>query len=191
MRRSAPSAPCSMRERRHESHQRHHQRAAISDGLRGRPGGAALKARESRELRIGTLRGKFGEIGDARLVVMAALTVCDELLDATARIRGLERGTRWAVPMDPLSEQGARPSHATVKSWPRRESRSGYRCSPLAADDRRSSLHHAWTLAVAGRSVDADADVFRKGLAANQSILRRKRAARTGLAGRRGHNSKF
>jgi hypothetical protein len=55
--------------------------------------------------------------------------------------------------MDPLSEQGARPSHATVQSWPRREGRSGYRCGPLAADDRRSSLHHAWTLAVAGRSV--------------------------------------
>jgi cell division protein ZapA len=45
---------------------------------------------EGLESRIGTLRGKFGEIGDARLVVMAALTVCDELLDATARIRGLE-----------------------------------------------------------------------------------------------------
>jgi len=32
----------------------------------------------------------FGEIGDARLIVMAALTVCDELLDAGHRIRGLE-----------------------------------------------------------------------------------------------------
>ena len=36
------------------------------------------------------MRGKFGEIGDARLTVMAALTVCDELLDANARIRTLE-----------------------------------------------------------------------------------------------------
>ena len=36
------------------------------------------------------LRGKFGEIGDARLTVMAALTVCDELLDASQRIRNLE-----------------------------------------------------------------------------------------------------
>ena len=45
---------------------------------------------EGLESRIGTLRGKFGEIGDTRLVVMAALTVCDELLDATARIRALE-----------------------------------------------------------------------------------------------------
>ena len=36
------------------------------------------------------MRGKFGEIGDARLTVMAALTVCDELLDAGQRIRVLE-----------------------------------------------------------------------------------------------------
>ena len=49
-----------------------------------------LKLAESLESRIGNLRGKFGEIGDARLVVMAALMVCDELQDATARIRSLE-----------------------------------------------------------------------------------------------------
>ena len=49
-----------------------------------------LKLAESMETRVGELRGKFGEIGDARLTVMAALTVCDELLDATARIRTLE-----------------------------------------------------------------------------------------------------
>jgi cell division protein ZapA len=49
-----------------------------------------LKLAESLESRVETLRGKFGEIGDARLTVMAALTACDELLDATQRIRGLE-----------------------------------------------------------------------------------------------------
>ena len=49
-----------------------------------------LKLAESLEARIADLRGKFGEIGDARLTVMAALTVCDELLDANTRIRGLE-----------------------------------------------------------------------------------------------------
>ena len=42
------------------------------------------------ESRIQNLRGKFGEIGDARLTVMAALTVCDELVDANNRIRSLE-----------------------------------------------------------------------------------------------------
>ena len=45
-----------------------------------------LKLAESLETRVGELRGKFGEIGDARLTVMAALTVCDELLDANVLI---------------------------------------------------------------------------------------------------------
>jgi cell division protein ZapA len=58
-------------------------RMACEEGQEAR----LLKLAESLESRIGSLRGKFG---DARLVVMAALTVCDELLDATARIRGLE-----------------------------------------------------------------------------------------------------
>jgi cell division protein ZapA len=50
-----------------------------------------LKLAEGLEERIGELRGKFGEIGDARLTVMAALMVCDELLDANSRIRSLEQ----------------------------------------------------------------------------------------------------
>jgi cell division protein ZapA len=49
-----------------------------------------LRLAESLEARIESLRGRFGEIGDARLTVMAALTVCDELQDAGNRIRGLE-----------------------------------------------------------------------------------------------------
>ena len=49
-----------------------------------------LKLAEALESRIDSLRGKFGEIGDARLTVMAALTVCDELQDAGNRIRALE-----------------------------------------------------------------------------------------------------
>ena len=62
-----------------------------------------LKLAESLETRIQSLRGKFGEIGDARLTVMAALTVCDELLDASSRIPSLEqeleelRGVRAAA----------------------------------------------------------------------------------------------
>ena len=49
-----------------------------------------LQLAEGFEARIGSLRGKFGEIGDARLTVMAALMVSDELLDAGHRIRSLE-----------------------------------------------------------------------------------------------------
>ena len=61
-------------------------RMACEDGQEVR----LLKLAESLETRIQSLRGKFGEIGDARLTVMAALTVCDELFDASNRIRGLE-----------------------------------------------------------------------------------------------------
>jgi cell division protein ZapA len=50
-----------------------------------------LKLAETLEGRITNLRGKFGEIGDARLTVMAALTVCDELVDANQRVRALEQ----------------------------------------------------------------------------------------------------
>jgi cell division protein ZapA len=49
-----------------------------------------LQLAEGFEARIGSLRGKFGEIGDARLTVMAALMVSDELIDASHRIRNLE-----------------------------------------------------------------------------------------------------
>ena len=61
-------------------------RMACEEGQEAR----LLKLAENLETRIGSLRGKFGEIGDARLTVMAALTVCDELLDANARILNLE-----------------------------------------------------------------------------------------------------
>lgn len=40
--------------------------------------------------RIGHLRSAFGEIGDQRLVVMAAITIADELAEARNRIRALE-----------------------------------------------------------------------------------------------------
>ena len=50
-----------------------------------------LKLAENLESRVDQLRGRFGEIGDARLTVMAALTVCDELSDAGNRIRSLEQ----------------------------------------------------------------------------------------------------
>jgi len=46
----------------------------------------------ARELdnRINNLRTKFGEIGDTRLTVMAAITVADELSEAGQRIKQLE-----------------------------------------------------------------------------------------------------
>ena len=61
-------------------------RMACEEGQEAR----LLTLADNLESRIQNLRGKFGEIGDARLTVMAALTVCDELADAGNRIRNLE-----------------------------------------------------------------------------------------------------
>ena len=72
-----------------------------------------VRLAENLEARIESLRGKFGEIGDARLTVMAALTVCDELLDANNRIRSLEeeivalRGVRLVAADRARVTQGA------------------------------------------------------------------------------------
>jgi cell division protein ZapA len=49
-----------------------------------------LRLSHNLEIRVTELRGKFGEIGDARLTVMAALMIADELSDAGVRIRRLE-----------------------------------------------------------------------------------------------------
>ncbi|HXF89681.1 MAG TPA: cell division protein ZapA [Xanthobacteraceae bacterium] len=40
--------------------------------------------------RIQELRGKFGQIGDARLIVMAALTIADDLAEMHKRVRQLQ-----------------------------------------------------------------------------------------------------
>ena len=86
-----------------------------------------LQLAESLEARIGSLRGKFGEIGDARLTVMAALTVCDELLDATQRIRNLEeelnalRDVRVAAADRARDDPGRRRQRAQFRRRPHRE----------------------------------------------------------------------
>jgi cell division protein ZapA len=49
-----------------------------------------LKLADELESRIGALRGKFGEIGDTRLTVMAALTIADVLSENAQRIKRLE-----------------------------------------------------------------------------------------------------
>jgi cell division protein ZapA len=45
---------------------------------------------EDLDQRITRLRGRFGEIGDTRLTVMAALTVADELAEAKDKLRRME-----------------------------------------------------------------------------------------------------
>ena len=73
-----------------------------------------LRLAESLETRIQSLRGKFGEIGDARLIVMAALTVCDEMLDAAQRIRGLEQELESLRNVRTVAAERAR---ATIRAY--------------------------------------------------------------------------
>ncbi|HXX52815.1 MAG TPA: cell division protein ZapA [Xanthobacteraceae bacterium] len=61
-------------------------RMACEDGQEGH----LMNLARELDARIGALRTKFGEIGDTRLTVMAAITVADELAEAGQRIRRLE-----------------------------------------------------------------------------------------------------
>jgi cell division protein ZapA len=49
-----------------------------------------LRLAEDLDARIVNLRTRFGEIGDTRLTVMAALTVADELAEVKERLQRLE-----------------------------------------------------------------------------------------------------
>ena len=73
-----------------------------------------LKLAETLETRVTELRGKFGEIGDARLTVMAALTVCDELLDATSRLHAMEKELESARNMRAAAVDRARTTQTAV-----------------------------------------------------------------------------
>jgi len=50
-----------------------------------------LELSQDLDQRIAQLRASFGEVGDTRLTVMAALTVADELSEAGKTIRRLEQ----------------------------------------------------------------------------------------------------
>jgi cell division protein ZapA len=61
-------------------------RMACEDGQEGH----LMNLARELDSRIDGLRTKFGEIGDTRLTVMAAITVADELSEAGQRIKRLE-----------------------------------------------------------------------------------------------------
>jgi cell division protein ZapA len=61
-------------------------RMACEDGQEGH----LMNLARELDSRINGLRTKFGEIGDTRLTVMAAITVADELSEAGQRIKRLE-----------------------------------------------------------------------------------------------------
>jgi cell division protein ZapA len=62
-------------------------RMACEDGQEGHLRQLATSLDE----RIAALRGQFGEIGDARLTVMAALMLADELSETVKKVQRLEQ----------------------------------------------------------------------------------------------------
>lgn len=75
-----------------------------------------LQLAENMEHRIMELRGKFGEIGDARLTVMSALMIADELLDANQRIARLEEQLNALQDARFAAAERARATQAAISS---------------------------------------------------------------------------
>jgi cell division protein ZapA len=65
----------------------HQYRMACLDGQEEH----LLALAQGLDQRIEGLRAQFGEVGDMRLTIMAAITVADELSEATGKIRRLEQ----------------------------------------------------------------------------------------------------
>jgi cell division protein ZapA len=65
----------------------HQYRMACLDGQEDH----LMQLAKGLDQRIEGLRAKFGEVGDMRLTIMAAITVADELSEAATKIRRLEQ----------------------------------------------------------------------------------------------------
>jgi cell division protein ZapA len=66
------------------------------------------------DTRIVRLRARFGEIGDTRLTVMAALTVADELAEAKAKLQRMEPELAGLQDASVVSADRAQATHAAV-----------------------------------------------------------------------------
>ena len=64
----------------------HQYRMACEDGQENH----LVRLAKGLDDRIVELRGKFGQIGDARLIVMAAITVADDLAEMSKRMQHLQ-----------------------------------------------------------------------------------------------------
>lgn len=72
---------------------------------------------EDFDQRISAMRTRFGEVGDARLTVMAAMMIGDELLDANARIAKLEADvSALTAARTGLSDRAGRTEAAVVRA---------------------------------------------------------------------------
>jgi cell division protein ZapA len=66
------------------------------------------------DTRIARLRGRFGEIGDTRLTVMAALTVADELAETKSKLQRMEPELAGLQDASVASADHAQATHAAV-----------------------------------------------------------------------------
>lgn len=85
-------------------------RMACEDGQEDR----LLQLAADLDARIAELRKKFGEIGDTRLTVMAALTVADELHDAGERMQRLEEEVQMLQDADMAGNDRAQVTQVAI-----------------------------------------------------------------------------
>jgi cell division protein ZapA len=85
-------------------------RMACEDGQEGH----LMRLARDLDQRIDQLRTRFGEIGDMRLTVMAALTVADELVEAGKRLRRMEEELAGLQDARVLSADRTQATHAAV-----------------------------------------------------------------------------
>jgi len=85
-------------------------RMACEDGQEGH----LMRLARDLDQRIDQLRSRFGEIGDMRLTVMAALTVADELVEAGKRLRRIEEELAGLQDARVLAADRTQATHAAV-----------------------------------------------------------------------------
>ena len=88
----------------------HQYRMACLDGQEDHLLGLARGFSE----RIEGMRAQFGEVGDMRLTIMAAVTVADELSEAAAKIRRLEQQITAAEQARVVAAERAQVTQAAV-----------------------------------------------------------------------------
>jgi cell division protein ZapA len=88
----------------------HQYRMACLDGQEDHLLGLARGFSE----RIEGMRAQFGEVGDMRLTIMAAVTVADELSEAAAKIRRLEQQIAAAEQARVVAAERAQITQAAV-----------------------------------------------------------------------------
>ena len=85
-------------------------RMACEDGQEGH----LMRLARDLDQRIDQLRSRFGEIGDMRLTVLAALTVADELVEAGKRLRRIEEELAGLQDARVLAADRTQATHAAV-----------------------------------------------------------------------------